>query len=92
MDAVGIWWAATPREDWDYPDGERPDQQPGWHERYGYRHQALVFIGQNMDEDAMRARIDSCLVDDTLMPYSCQDWAVLPNPFPELEMVDGVAT
>ena len=92
LDAVGIRWAATPREDWDYPDGERPDQQPGWHERYGDRHQALVFIGQNMDEDAMRARIDSCLVDDTLMPYSCQDWAVLPNPFPELETVDGVAT
>ena len=43
-----------------------------------------------MDETAMRARIDSYLVDDALMSKDCQDWAVLPNPFPELEMVDGV--
>ena len=90
LDAAGNWWAATPREEWDYADGERPDQQPGWHPRYGDRRQALVFIGQHMDETAMRARIDSCLVDDALMSGDCQDWAVLPNPFPELEMVDGV--
>lgn len=89
LDAAGNWWAATPREEWDCADGERPDQQPGWHPRYGDRHQALVFIGQHMDETAMRARIDSCLVDDALMSGDCQDWAVLPNPFPELEMVYG---
>ena len=89
LDAAGNWWAATPREEWDCADGERPDQQPGWHPRDGDRHQALVFIGQHMDETAMRARIDSCLVDDALMSGDCQDWAVLPNPFPELEMVYG---
>ena len=43
---MGMWWAAMPREDWEHPDGERPDQQPSWHPRYGDRHQALVFIGQ----------------------------------------------
>ena len=47
--------------------------------------------GQNMDEDAIRTRIDSCMVGGILTPYSCQYWALLPDLFPELDMVDGVA-
>ena len=88
VNAAGMWWAAMPREHWDHPDGERPDQQPGWHPRYGDRHQTLVFIGQEMDETALRARIDACLLDDALASRDSQDWAELPNPFPELEMVE----
>ncbi len=88
VNAAGMWWAAMPREHWDHPDGQRPDQQPGWHPRYGDRHQTLVFIGQEMDETALRARIDACLLDDALASRDSQDWAELPNPFPELEMVE----
>ena len=89
VNAAGMWWAALPREDWDHPEGERPDQKPGWHPRYDDRHQALVFIGQEMDETALRARIDACLLDDALASRDSQDWAELPNPFPELEMVEA---
>ena len=32
------------------------------------------------------------LLDDALASLDSQDWAGLPNPFPELEMVEGVAT
>ena len=91
VNAAGMWWAALPREHWDQPDGERPDQQPEWHPRYGDRHQALVFIGQHMDETALRARIDECLLDDALALRDSKDWVELPNPFPDLEMVDGAA-
>ena len=91
VNAAGMWWAALPREHWDQPDGERPDQQPEWHPRYGDRHQALVFIGQHMDETALRARIDACLLDDALALRDSKDWVELPNPFPDLEMVDGAA-
>ena len=89
VNATGMWWAALPREHWDHPEGERPDQQPGWHPRYGDRHQALVFIGQQMDEAALRARLDACLLDDALASRDSRDWAGLPNPFPELEMAEG---
>ena len=91
VNAAGMWWAALPREHWDQPDGERPDQQPEWHPRYGDRHQALVFIGQHMDEIALRARIDACLLDDALALRDSKDWVEFPNPFPDLEMVDGAA-
>ena len=47
--------------------------------------------GQNMEEDAICARIDSCMVGGVLTPYSCQCWALLLDLFPKLDMVDGVA-
>ena len=91
VNPMGMWWAAMPREYWQQPDGERPDQQPSWHPRYGDRHQALVFIGQQMDEAAVRTRLDACLLDDALAAADSRFWAGCPNPFPELGMVEEVA-
>jgi G3E family GTPase len=39
-----------------------PMLQRDWDERYGDRMQKLVFIGQNMDEEAIRKALDDCLV------------------------------
>ena len=50
VNVAGMWWAAMPRERWSFPDGQRPDQQPDWHERFGDRTQQIVFIGQKMNE------------------------------------------
>jgi G3E family GTPase len=80
----GLWWAAVPREDWQHEDGERPDQQEGWHPRYGDREQQLVFIGQNLDEAGLRARLDACLLDAALAEADSAAWEGLPNPFPPL--------
>ena len=88
VSSAGMWWAAMPREHWDHPEDERPDQQPDWHPRYGDRHQALVFIGQQMDEAKVRARLDACLLDEGLASRNSEAWMELPNPFPDLEMVE----
>ncbi len=85
---VGLWWAAVPREHWGHPEGERPDEQPGWHPRFGDRLQQLVFIGQDMDEVAIRARLNDCLLDETLAAADSRTWATLANPFPALEMAE----
>ena len=84
--STGMWWAAVPREHWGHPEGQRPDQQPGWHPRFGDRTQQIVFIGQQMSEAAMRARLDACLLDERLAYADSKAWAALPNPFPELEL------
>ena len=85
VNATGMWWAAMPREYWDHPAGERPDQKPSWDARYGDRIQTIVFIGQKMDEAQMRARLDACLLDEVLANADSQAWAQLRNPFPELK-------
>jgi hypothetical protein len=81
-----MWWAAIPREHWGHPDGERPDQKPDWDPRFGDRCQLLVFIGQDMDEAQMRAKLDACLLDEQIAASDSEAWDALPNPFPELSV------
>ncbi|MDG1478823.1 MAG: zinc metallochaperone GTPase ZigA [Myxococcota bacterium] len=85
LNPAGTWWAAMPREHW---DGQRPDQKPNWHPRFGDRAQQIVFIGQNIDEDEIRANLDACLLDEDLANADHETWAALPNPFPEFESPD----
>ena len=74
-----------PSDKWDIPDGERPDQQPDWHEVFGDRKQMLVFIGQEMDEEKIRARLDACLLDEESANGGIESWNQFDNPFPPLE-------
>ena len=82
---VGFWWSSMPSDKWDIPDGERPDQQPDWHEVFGDRKQMLVFIGQEMDEEKIRARLDACLLDEESANGGIESWNQFDNPFPPLE-------
>ena len=91
VNPVGMWWAAVPRERWEHQEDQRPDQQPDWHPRFGDRAQQLVFIGQQMDEAATRARLDACLLDEGLAAAPSTSWANFPNPFPELELTSDDA-
>ncbi|MCB9477576.1 MAG: GTP-binding protein [Deltaproteobacteria bacterium] len=84
MRAIGTWWAATPREFWPPADETQPDQSPEWHPLYGDRRQELVFIGQNMDKDALVAALDACLVDGPVTHVPMPDWADHANPFPDV--------
>ena len=86
VNATGMWWAAMPRVYWGQPEGSRPDEQPNWHPRFGDRIQMLVFIGQHMDETAMRARLDACLLDQEMSDADSKAWEALHNPFPDLEI------
>ena len=88
LNPAGMWWAAVPREHW---NGQRFDEQPGWHPRYGDRMQQLVFIGQKVDEAAFRAALDACLLDASLAKANSKAWAALPNPFPEFVMSEEAA-
>ncbi|MEM1350026.1 MAG: GTP-binding protein, partial [Myxococcota bacterium] len=84
VDPLGQWWASIPRAHWTHPEGSRPDQLEGWHEQFGDRAQQLVFIGQQLDEAALRARLDACLVDERALPGSPSSWELTANPFPPL--------
>ncbi|MFN3199487.1 MAG: zinc metallochaperone GTPase ZigA [Bradymonadia bacterium] len=86
VNPMGTWWAAVPEEHWHQPEGERPDEQPDWHPQFGDREQVLVFIGQKMDEAALRARLDACLLDGALVDAGIEAWSEMPNPFPPLQV------
>ncbi len=78
---LGTWWAAVPREHWPNDHAARTYMQTHWAAPFGDRRQELVFIGAGMDEAAIRARLDGCL----LGPEAGDDpalWTGLPDPFP----------
>jgi hypothetical protein len=55
---------------------------------HGDRRQELVFIGIDMDEMALRARLDACLLTRDEHAGGAQAWASLADPFPVWRLVD----
>ncbi|HSP23612.1 MAG TPA: GTP-binding protein [Saliniramus sp.] len=54
-----------------------------WSPVWGDRRQEMVFIGIGMDEAALRADLDACLVGSSpTQKFDAEDFRNLPNPFP----------
>jgi G3E family GTPase len=78
---LGGWWAAVPRERWpDHPEA-LAKMRENWIEPWADRRQELVFIGAGMDQAALVARLDACLIE--AYGFTPEDWAGLPDPFPK---------
>lgn len=82
---MGWFWAAV-------PESERPSAGPEveeimryWEEPWGDRRQEIVIIGKGMDEKALRARFDACLLTDAEMARGPKAWAKMEDPFPSWE-------
>jgi len=82
--AMGIWWAAIDRSNW--PDDPHWRDLIGarWHPEFGDRRQELVFIGIDFDEQTIRQRLESCLIDAAGMTPDA--WKHLSDPFPKWQM------
>lgn len=87
--AMGFWWASVPRERW--PDNAtwREHIDRSWDSVYGDRRQEIAFIGSDMDEAALRCRLDACLVRDSKAPFmKTRAWKSLEDPFPVWKRAD----
>jgi len=78
---MGRWWGAVPKNQW--PDDGTFEEFviKHWEEPWGDRRQELVFIGINMDQAAITAALEECLMPgDAFTP---QEWEGLHDPFPK---------
>ena len=56
-------------------------------EPFGDMIQELVFIGQGLDEAAMKKALDECLVSEDDMLKGAEFWTDLDDPFPPWQEV-----
>lgn len=77
----GLWWAAVPRSRWPDSPEWRAVMEPYLDPVWGDRRQEIVFIGVNpMNEAAIRAKLDACLVATSA--FKPRAWQGLRDPFP----------
>lgn len=80
---IGRWWAGIPKTDWPQTEDFENVIKQYWTNDYGDRRQEIVFIGLKgqMDEKAIRERLDACLVKNYLAAPEIAQKA--KDPFPE---------
>ena len=78
-----LWWAATPPEEW--PKGLKSQIDELWHEDCGDRQTELVCIGKDLEQAAVEAALNVCLLTDEEMARGKESWLKLANPFGEVE-------
>jgi Cobalamin synthesis protein cobW C-terminal domain len=76
----GDWWVAVPDAEWPTAAAQRAVVLSDFHGRYGDRRQELVFIGAAMDQPAIEAALDTCLVSDEELAKYDGYWAGAPDP------------
>ncbi len=85
--AAGFWWTSVPESALPEDPEQRAMIRSMFQEPYGDRRQEMVFIGIGMDEDALRQRLDACLLNDEEMAMGPDGWASFEDPFPRWELV-----
>jgi G3E family GTPase len=89
-EGLGFWWANVPADRWPDDPFWRKSLKKNWNELYGDRRQEIVFIGTGMDEEAIKARLDACLVSGKPGMH-VKEWAALADPFPRWLRADEAA-
>ena len=80
--AAGFWWSAMHPKNWPEDPESRAYIKQNWEEPFGDRRQELVFIGVDMDEPALRKKLNDCLLTAAEMRAGVKSWQRLPDPFP----------
>jgi G3E family GTPase len=82
---AGMFWKAIPEHNWPEDEEYLESIREKWVEPFGDMRQELVFIGQNLDQDAMTRALDQCLLSEEEMLKGKEYWSTLNDPFPDWE-------
>jgi len=80
---LGRWWATVPYERLPAHPQAQAEIARNWVEPWGDRRQELVFIGVELDREAICAALNTALVDTA--EFTPENWVGLTDPFPSWE-------
>lgn len=80
---AGMFWKAMPKDKWPIDKDYLASIEKKWVEPFGDMRQELVFIGQDLDQQAMKQALDDCLLSQDEMLKGKEYWSTLNDPFPE---------
>ncbi|WPC72774.1 zinc metallochaperone GTPase ZigA [Vibrio porteresiae] len=80
---AGVFWRAMPKKYWPTDADSLEKIQSLWVEPFGDMRQELVFIGQNLDQAAITAALDACLLTEDELDADLDTWESFPDPFPK---------
>jgi len=78
---AGRFWASVDRDHWPEDEELHATILADFEEPYGDRRQELVFIGKGLDQAALTARLDACLLDSSELAMGPLGWSQLRDPF-----------
>lgn len=78
IEPVSYWVASLDDERQQFIRRENPSINKEWHPEYGDRKTQLVFIGTDLDQQAITKELDSCLLTESEL---AGDWSQLADPF-----------
>jgi len=78
-----VWWADVPRDQWPSDPDELAGIEESFAGEFGDRRQELVFIGRQMNAEAIRKALNDCLLTDSEMHGGPSVWSAIRDPFPE---------
>jgi len=78
---AGMWWASVPKERWPVDSASLEFIMANWIDGIGDARQELVFIGIDMDEAALRSKLEAALLDDSELAQGPDGWMKFSDPF-----------
>jgi G3E family GTPase len=87
LEPMASWYAALPERDWEFEtDDDRDELLARWDPLLGDRETEMVFIGIDMDEVEIRARLDHCVLTPEEFEQGIDAWATFDDPLPEWDL------
>lgn len=78
IEPLSYWVASLPEKEQQQIINEEPEIRDEWDEQYGDRFTKLVFIGKDLDREAITKELDTCLLSKDEMN---DDWNKMNDPF-----------
>lgn len=80
---AGMFWHAVPRQYWPKDEESLAIIKDSWQEPFGDMRQELVFIGQNLNKEAMTQALNTALLTEEELLQGKEAWQDMEDPFPE---------